>query len=267
MIDVEIGVARPGLRIRMPADQDTLPLVRQALRSLGESVDAEVEALEDAELALTEACANAVEHAYGTDGGQVDVRLQPEDGLLRVDVVDRGVGVSEQVRDGLVGPEGFGLPMIRSIATEMSFRGHDGTHLEMVLPLGSTELDGHPPGALGVEPAERILRRLVAVVAALQDMPTERVMEGLLVAELVARSALRSLSGDRVQVHIDLVESGFEIRVGPLVPGGAQSVMDDSEVPTLGSVIDRLADGVRTDLRDDAEHLTLRVESRAQRVG
>ena len=64
MIDIEIGIVRPELRLRVPADEDSLPVVRQALRSLGETVDAQVEALEDAELALTEALANAVEHAY-----------------------------------------------------------------------------------------------------------------------------------------------------------------------------------------------------------
>ena len=86
-------------------------------------------------------------------------------------------------------------------------------------------VDGSVPG---VEPAERILRRLVAVVAAQRDMSSERVMEGLLLAELVARNALRYLIGDTVSVHIDLVDSGFELRVGPLEPGGAQAVIADS---------------------------------------
>ncbi len=75
MIDIEIGIVRPELTLQMPADQDTLPLVRQALRSLGETVDADIEALEDAELAVTEACANAVEHAYADGKGDIEVRF------------------------------------------------------------------------------------------------------------------------------------------------------------------------------------------------
>ena len=52
-------------------------------------------------------------------------------------------------------------------------------------------------GAPGVDPTERLLRRLVAVAAAQLDMPSDRVVEALLVAELVARNALRYLTGDR----------------------------------------------------------------------
>jgi hypothetical protein len=63
-------------------------------------------------------------------------------------------------------------------------------------------------------------------------------------------------------VHIDFVDAGFELRVGPLEPGGALAVVADSEVPVVGSVLDKLADEVRTDVHDDAEYLTLRVNPR-----
>lgn len=260
MIDIEIGILRPELTLNMPADPDTLPLVRQALRSLGETVDADVEALEDAELAVTEACANAVEHAYGGEAGEVVVTLRPEDSVMQVSVADRGVGISQEVRAGANG-RGFGLPLIESIATHVEFEPCEGTDIRMTLPLGRSDqpvVDGAP----GIEPAERILRRLVAVVAAQLDMSTERVMEGLLLAELVARNALRHLVGDRVQVSIEGVDAGFELRVGPLEAGGAGAVIADSEVPVVGSVVEKLADEFRTDYEDGAEHLALRIDPR-----
>ena len=71
------------MRLRVPASQDSLPLVRQALRSLGETVDADLDALEDAELAVTEAMANAVEHAYEGKAGEVRVTLDPGTPLSR----------------------------------------------------------------------------------------------------------------------------------------------------------------------------------------
>jgi serine/threonine-protein kinase RsbW len=262
VIDIEIGIVRPELTLHMPADQDTLPLVRQALRSLGETVDADVEALEDAELAVTEACANAVEHAYADGVGEIEVRFSPGEDELRVSVADQGVGIPVDIRSN-VGGDGFGLPMIDSIATSVHFADGDGTEITMALPLGRPEpapaVDGAVPG---VEPAERILRRLVAVVAAQRDMSSERVMEGLLLAELVARNALRYLIGDTVSVHIDLVGDGFELRVGPLEEGGAQAVIDDSEVPVVGSVLERLADDVRVDQTDEGESITLRMNPR-----
>jgi serine/threonine-protein kinase RsbW len=261
VIDIEIGVIRPELRMQMPADEDVLPLVRQALRSLGETVDADIEALEDAELALTEACANAVEHAYGSEGGEIEITLLPEESSLRVSVADQGMGIPQEIRAGN-GQTGFGIPMIESIATSFEFGASPGTDLRMEFPLGHSGgrvVDGVAPG---IEPAERILRRLVAVVAAQRDMSAERVMEGLLLAELVARNALRYLIGERVQVHIDWVDKGFELRVGPLEAGGADAVIGDSEVPVIGSVLERLADGVRTQYRDGVEFLTLRVDPR-----
>jgi len=262
VIDIEIGIVRPELTLHMPADQDTLPLVRQALRSLGETVDADIEALEDAELAVTEACANAIEHAYADGVGDIQVSFSPGEFDLKVSVADQGVGIPVDIRSKGAG-DGFGLPMIGSIATSMNFADVAGTQIDMAFPLGRPEqsppVDGAAPG---VEPAERILRRLVAVVAAQRDMSSERVMEGLLLAELVARNALRYLIGDRVSVHIDLVDKGFELRVGPLEPGGAQAVIDDSEVPVVGSVLERLADDVRVDSNGNNESLTLRMNQR-----
>ena len=262
MIDIQIGIVRPELTLQMPADQDTLPLVRQALRSLGETVDADVEALEDAELAVTEACANAVEHAYADGKGDIEVRFSPGEDELHVSVADHGVGIPVDVRTSGAG-DGFGLPMIDSIATSVDFADGDGTEITMALPLGRPEPAVAVDGALpGVEPAERILRRLVAVVAAQRDMSSERVMEGLLLAELVARNSLRYLIGDTVAVHIDVVEDGFELRVGPLEDGGAQAVIDDSQVPVVGSVLERLADDVRVDHGEEGESITLRMNPR-----
>ena len=53
--------------------------MRQALRSLGQTVDADLEALEDAELAVTEAMANAVEHAYGDGEGEMRILVKPQE--------------------------------------------------------------------------------------------------------------------------------------------------------------------------------------------
>jgi serine/threonine-protein kinase RsbW len=262
LIDIEIGILRPELTLQMPANQDTLPLVRQALRSLGETVDADLEALEDAELAVTEACANAIEHAYKDGKGEIEVRFTPGETDLHVSVADQGVGIPADVRSSGAG-EGFGLPMIGSIATSVEFGDGEGTEIRMAFPLGRADekpvVDGVTPG---VEPAERILRRLVAVVAAQQDMSSERVMEGLLLAELVARNALRYLIGEQVSVHIDVVGDGFELRVGPLEVGGAHAVIADSQVPVIGSVLERLADEVRVEQGEDSESITLRINPR-----
>ena len=235
MIDIEIGIVQPELTLQMPADQDTLPLVRQALRSLGETVDADIEALEDAELAVTEACANAVEHAYADGKGDIEVRFSPGESELKVSVADQrrrhpGGHSFERGRRRLRAADDRQHRHQRRFRRRRRHPDHDGAAAG---PARSRRWRWTAP-LPGVEPAERILRRLVAVVAAQRDMSSERVMEGLLLAELVARNALRYLIGDTVAVHIDLVDAGFELRVGPLEPGGAQAVIADSEVPVVG---------------------------------
>lgn len=260
-IDIQIGILKPDLRLQFPAREDSLPLVRQALRSLGETVQAEPEALEDAELAVTEACANAVEHAYGEGGGDVWVQFTPAETELVVSVADHGMGIRED-RRRVDGTRGYGLPMIESIASSVEYKPGGGTDIRMAFPLGSPPSETVDGAVPGVEPAERIARRLVAVVAAQQDMSSERVVEALLLSEVVARNALRYLIGEQAELRIELVDAGFELRVGPLEEGGGQAVVSDSEVPVVGSVIEALANGVEVDRRAAGEYLTLRIDPR-----
>jgi len=261
MIEIEIGILRPELRLRVPATEDSLPVVRQALRSVGETVDAKREMLEDAELAVTEACANAVEHAYGDGEGDVVVTLVPHEADLVVTVRDEGVGMPE-VRHRSEG-RGFGLSMIEGIATRVDVRGDGGTEVEMHFPLGRSEIETVDGAAPGIEPSERVLRRVMAVVAAQLDMSTERVMETLLIAELVARNALRYLSGEATHVVIDREGGGFVIGIGPLERGGGDAVVADTELPVIGPVIGKLADEVRVEPEDgDTERLLVRINPR-----
>lgn len=251
MIEIEFNILSPHVHLTVPATEDSIPIARQVLRSVGETVEAEREALEDAELALTEACANAVEHAYPAgEDGKVVVTIAPDKNEMHVSVRDFGRGMPDTKSDG--GEQrGFGLAMIQGVARQVQIRGDEGTEVAMDFPMGIeaiTTVDGAIPG---VEPAERVLRRLVAVVAAQADMPSDRLMEALLVAELVARYGLRYLTGERVRIGLERQGPGFELRLGPLEPGGADAVVKESDVPGIGSVVERLANGIRT----ETEHL------------
>lgn len=257
MIDIQIGLVRTDLTLRVPATEDSLPLVRQALRSVGQTVDADIEALEDAELAVTEALANAVEHAYGEGEGEIRILVHPTETDLIVTVSDDGVGMPAEVRHRSEG-RGYGMSMIEGIATNLEMVDGDGTSLRMTFPIGRPDthtVDGALPGA---EPTERMLRRLVAVVAAQRDMPSDRLVEALLVAELVARTTLPYLTGDSAQVSIGPGERGFELRVGPLEKGGAEAAVADSDVPVVGPVIARLAESTDTEPTDGQERLVVR---------
>lgn len=267
VIEIEIGILRSDVRLELPASEDSLPVVRQALRSIGETVEADLEALEDAELAVTEALANAVEHAYGDEGdGAVHVSFLARDEEMLVSVRDFGVGFDVSRDRSGDRPAGYGLSMIEGIARRVDVRNAGGTEVEMAFGLGVADAATVDGAAPGVAPAERILRRVVAVVAAQVDMSVERVMETLLVVELVARHGLRYLVGDHVEIRVGRGDGAVSMRVGPLELGGASSVVRDSEVPVVGSVVERLADEVLIEegrVDDlDCEYLSLRLATR-----
>jgi serine/threonine-protein kinase RsbW len=265
VIDIEIGVVAPELRLWVPASGDSVPVVRQALRSLGDAVAARREPLEDAELAVSEACANAVEHAYPQGHGTVIVTLRPGEEDLHVSVRDYGVGMPADARGHREG-RGFGLPLIEGMAREVHISNSEGTVVAMAFGMGPPEVETVDGGAPGTTPAERILRRLVAVVGAQADMPTDRLMEALLVSEIVARHALAYLVGDRVHVRFTRAGEAFELRVGPLEANCAEAVVADSEVPVIGPLVSRLADEVRVERGQvegvECEYLALRLGPR-----
>ena len=74
--------------------------------------------------------------------------------------------------------------------------------------------------------------------------------------------ALRHLIGDEIEIALDRQGDAFELSVGPLEEGGAERVVADSEIPVVGSVVERLADGVRTEQAEDSESLVIRVDAR-----
>lgn len=262
MIDIEIGILRSEVRLELPASEDSLPLVRQTLRSIGQTVEADEEAVEDAELAVTEALANAVEHAYAGESGVVRVHFLPGEEELVVSVRDFGRGMPERDASGLDRP-GYGLAMIEGIARRVDIRTSEGTEIEMALALGVADPATVDGGAPGLQPAERILRRVVAVAAAQVDMSVERVMETLLVVELITRHGLRHLVGECARIRMTRIDEGLELRLGPLERGGARIAVQDTDVPVVGSVVERLTDGVHVEevrAEDvDCEYLTLRL--------
>jgi len=111
--------------------------VRHALRGLLEASGISDERTADIALAVTEACANAVLHAYHDVIGifEVAAKLVPE-GRLVVIVRDHGSGMAPRVDSpGL----GVGLPVMAAIAEALEIDAPDGsgTLVKMTFDLGA----------------------------------------------------------------------------------------------------------------------------------
>jgi serine/threonine-protein kinase RsbW len=109
-------------------------LARLTLSGLAREVSLDDESLADLKLAVTEACGNAVRHAYPHGEGDVSVVFGIEEGRLLVTVEDRGEGIRvpdspADEEDELSGPleSGMGMPIIRAIVDELAVeQGADG---------------------------------------------------------------------------------------------------------------------------------------------
>ena len=118
------------VRLTIPAKPEYITLSRLALAGLGRVRSFPEDTLADVKLALTEACSNSVRHAYGDDGGQVDITFELLDDRLIVEVADDGTGFvplpADEQEDELT-EGGLGIAIIRSIADEVEIGdGPDG---------------------------------------------------------------------------------------------------------------------------------------------
>jgi serine/threonine-protein kinase RsbW len=123
------------IRLRFPAKPDYLLLARLALGGVVRDMPVGPELLADLKLAVTEACGNAVRHAYADGDGPVDVSFVVNDNRLEMVVADSGSGIALPRLDELLeaGPRveaepvdgGMGLAIIRAIVDELDVRGGD----------------------------------------------------------------------------------------------------------------------------------------------
>jgi serine/threonine-protein kinase RsbW len=108
----------------MPAKSEYLILARLALAGIARERPIEESVLADLKLAVTEACGNAVRHAYGDDPGNVRVRFVVEREQIEIEVADDGTtrrARAEPAAPAATAPveSGMGLAIIRAVVDEL----------------------------------------------------------------------------------------------------------------------------------------------------
>ena len=119
-----------SVRLTIPAKPEYITLGRLALTAIAGLRPVSDEALHDLKLALTEACTNSVKHAYGEDGGSVDIVYQLLADRLEVEVGDAGSGFDPEANhaDGADELEegGLGIEIIRALTDEVEIAEREG---------------------------------------------------------------------------------------------------------------------------------------------
>ncbi|NEM05505.1 ATP-binding protein [Geodermatophilus normandii] len=116
--------------VQLPVDVGSVPFVRGLCRQALEHLRIERTVVDETTLALTEACANVVQHSG--DHGEYQVSVEIDRGLCRITVVDDGAGFDPDeavTRPGLDGERGAGLTLMQALVDRLDFRRYpDGRH-------------------------------------------------------------------------------------------------------------------------------------------
>jgi serine/threonine-protein kinase RsbW len=134
------------LSMNVPRDASTLPLVRHLIKySLGE-IGVARRCIGDIEVAVTEACANVVEHTAVDDEYSVEVQITDERCEIRV--IDTGHGFDFETlgrsEAEATAERGRGIQLMRALVDRIRFTSEpeSGTVVHLVKDL---EFDGSKP--------------------------------------------------------------------------------------------------------------------------
>ena len=117
--------------LHVPSSTENLALIRDFVSKIGEQAGFDEVEVAKIALAVDEACANVIEHAYGSDTRrEVKVRAVVDDDALRFEIIDTGRGfdpgqiqgnnVEELIRQRKSG--GLGLRLIRAIMDDVQYQ-------------------------------------------------------------------------------------------------------------------------------------------------
>jgi serine/threonine-protein kinase RsbW len=178
-------------------------------------------------------------------------------------VRDEGRGITPEDADLDADREGVGLSLITALTAAVEIDGAPGQGTEVRMRFvpdpGDPAHDPHLPqpgvGAL----LSGVLGRTVAMLAARANFSLDRLSDAQLVSDAVAAHALGHVAGGVLRVVVDDDEHALAIRVGPLTAYGGRRVVDESELPGVGLLLEHLVDDVNIARDGNSETLELRI--------
>lgn len=130
------------IELTIPADACWLTVARLTVSGVASRLGASYEEVDDIKVAVSEACTNAIDHAFREPTATpplICIKCHPGDGFLRVEVSDEGCGFDPEQATSLEegGPDkqgGLGLYLIRKLMDEVQVvsRPGGGTRVVMV---------------------------------------------------------------------------------------------------------------------------------------
>jgi serine/threonine-protein kinase RsbW len=272
-------VSERDLELALPARAENVAIVRHALAGLAEAMDMEADRVADLKTVVTEACMNVVIHAYEGEAGPLEVDARREARGLVIVVRDQGAGIRprpESRRQSLK----MGLPLIAALSSSFEIRGGPGrgTEVTMCISMSSNGDVPAPPietpvgtlawgnGASISMPAGAlvgaVLSRIISLFAVRANFSVDRLSDAVMLGDAISAHAPGHFPGGTANVVVDAKGGVVAVRVGPLVNGGGDELIRSMRIPGLDASLEGLADEVRVERDDGAEHLVVEISSK-----
>jgi len=264
-----------GLKLTVAAVPENLAVVRQGIAGFAEAVGFDENAISNLMTIITEACMNAVVHAY-PDGerGPIEVTAVPRAEDLEVTVRDRGGGFQPRPADPQEDSLRIGLPLIAALSDGFEITGGPGHGTEVKMRV-NYESSGNGDGPAGVreapqtvgtrmwiapgELARTVLSRVISALATRADFSIDRLSDTVLIGDAVSAHDAAYFRGGTVGLEILDGDGRLDVRIGPLVAGGSERIIEGLELPGGASLRKLATDLEVSHERDDGEQEYLRV--------
>jgi serine/threonine-protein kinase RsbW len=235
------------LRLTLPATAENVIVVRQAVAGLGEALGLSGSRIADLKTVVSEACNNVVLHAYEGKPGPLEVIAAPDSGELEVQVADHGKGFRPRANDR--DPSlGLGLPLIAALSDSFEISGGAGHGSRTTIRFGFSPPEFSNNGGateapeeleIAITPGEMVkpvLARVIGALAARAELSVDRLADSVLIGDAVSSSAGVDFAEGHLGISIKDGDGRLDVRVGPLIEGAGQRLLDEMEIPGAGSL-------------------------------
>jgi serine/threonine-protein kinase RsbW len=269
------GHKEPGLLFTMPASAENVAIVRHAVGGLAETLGMDPTGVVDLKTIVTEACTNVAVHAYGDEGGPLEVQVTSDRTGITIAVRDQGTGIEPRA-DLDESRLRLGLPLIASLSDNFMISGGLGRGTEVVMRKDLVPDSGEEP-EISLSPPEGVpgtaievsddrivapvIARVLAVLAARTDFPVDRLTDTMLIADALAAHAAEGFADGNVRMTVEDGDGSIHVRVGPMQEGAAERLRSELEIPGLGATLEKLADDVSVDQGPKGEFFSLRMRA------
>lgn len=131
------------IQLTIPAKPDYVGVVRLAVSGIANRMGFSYDDIEDLKLAVSEACTNAVDHAYVGGDGDIQIAYRLYADRLEIQVMDRGTSFDVSEVEERTGPismkpsmnavreRGLGLFLMKTLMDEVHITGDNGVVVQM----------------------------------------------------------------------------------------------------------------------------------------